>query len=145
MNGHQLIRCGRLQHNERTETHKMWKPSSILAPPSQKMTGHRLRLRSGLQVVMSAMAGFSKIWKSKDVSFCTKRKLFRSLVLSSTSLYGCQARVGRWQQMWRRGFRYLRHAGCSTSPAPGSNTRPASRSATKWQLLRYPKNRSLQS
>ena len=43
-----------------------------------------------LAISMSAMAGLSKIWRSKDISFPTKIKLFRSLVLSIL-LYGCES------------------------------------------------------
>ena len=43
-----------------------------------------------LAVAMTAMAGLQKIWRSRDLSFTTKLKLYRALVLSIL-LYGCES------------------------------------------------------
>ena len=43
-----------------------------------------------LAVAMSAMSGLSRVWKSKDISFISKMKLFKTLVLSIL-LYGCES------------------------------------------------------
>ena len=47
-------------------------------------------IKSRLAIATSAMAKLQKIWKSKEISFPTKIKLYRSLVLSIL-LYGCES------------------------------------------------------
>ena len=47
-------------------------------------------MRIRLAMAMSAMAGLGTIWKNRDISFGTKMKLFRSLVLSIL-LYRCES------------------------------------------------------
>ena len=39
---------------------------------------------------MSAMSGLGRVWKSKDIRFISKMKLFKTLVLSIL-LYGCES------------------------------------------------------
>ena len=43
-----------------------------------------------LAIATSSMAKLNKIWSSKDISFATKTKLYKTLVLS-TLLYGCES------------------------------------------------------
>ena len=43
-----------------------------------------------LAIATASMAKLNKIWSSKDVSFSTKMKLYKTLVLS-TLLYGCES------------------------------------------------------
>ena len=43
-----------------------------------------------LATAMATVAGLAKIWKSRDIQFSTKMKLYRSLVLS-VLLYGCES------------------------------------------------------
>lgn len=47
-------------------------------------------IKTRLAMATSAMAKLSKIWRSSDISFPTKIKLFRSLVISIL-LYGCES------------------------------------------------------
>ena len=49
-----------------------------------------MEIKVRLAIATSAMAKLSTIWKRKDISFPTKTKLFRSLVLSIL-LYGCES------------------------------------------------------
>ena len=43
-----------------------------------------------LAIATTSMAKLNKIWSSKDISFATKLKLYKTLVLS-TLLYGCES------------------------------------------------------
>jgi hypothetical protein len=47
-------------------------------------------IKTRLAIAISAMAKLSKIWKSKEISFPSKMKLFRSPVMFIL-LYGCKA------------------------------------------------------
>ena len=47
-------------------------------------------IKIGLATATASMAKLNKIWSSKDVSFSTKKKLYKTLVLS-TLLYGCES------------------------------------------------------
>ena len=47
-------------------------------------------VKTRLAIATSSMARLFKIWKSKDISFTSKFKLYKSLVLS-TALYGCES------------------------------------------------------
>lgn len=47
-------------------------------------------IKTRLAIATSAMAKLNKIWRSKEISFPTKIKLYRSLILSIL-LYGCES------------------------------------------------------
>ena len=47
-------------------------------------------IKSRLAIATSIMAKLDKIWKNKNISFPTKMRLYRALVLS-TLLYGCES------------------------------------------------------
>ena len=47
-------------------------------------------IKTRIGIAMAAMARLNKIWRSRDISFPTKLKLFKSLVLSIL-LYGCES------------------------------------------------------
>ena len=47
-------------------------------------------VKTRLAIATSAMAKLNKIWRSREISFPTKMKLYRSLVLSIL-LYGCES------------------------------------------------------
>ena len=47
-------------------------------------------IKTRLAIATASMAKLNKIWSSKDVSFSTKIKLYKTLVLS-TLLYGCES------------------------------------------------------
>uniref|UniRef100_A0A3Q0RSH2 Reverse transcriptase domain-containing protein n=1 Tax=Amphilophus citrinellus TaxID=61819 RepID=A0A3Q0RSH2_AMPCI len=47
-------------------------------------------IKSRIAIATSAMSGLSKIWRAKEISFKTKLKLYKSLVLS-IFLYGCES------------------------------------------------------
>ena len=59
---------------------------ATLTKDSRSTTEIKIRLA----MATSAMAKLSKIWKSNDISFPTKMKLYKSLVLSIL-LYGCES------------------------------------------------------
>ena len=47
-------------------------------------------IKTRIAIATSTMAKLDKVWRSKDISFPTKMKLYRALVLS-TLLYGCES------------------------------------------------------
>ena len=49
-----------------------------------------IEIKSRLAITTSIMAKLDKIWKNKNISFPTKMRLYRALVLS-TLLYGCES------------------------------------------------------
>ena len=49
-----------------------------------------VEIKIRLAIATASMAKLNKIWSSKDVSFSTKIKLYKTLVLS-TLLYGCES------------------------------------------------------
>lgn len=49
-----------------------------------------IEIKTRLAIATSAMAKLSKIWRSREISFSTKMKLYKSLVLSIL-LYGCES------------------------------------------------------